>query len=235
MKLVRIYLMILVIVVIDLCLSGCNKNNASATRNCKIITLTAGSNAAAFTYNSDGKLNSFIGRTTNLLTYAGNTITITSSSGGTISTVSTVLLNSSGLAINVSVADAAGVKVSNVLYEYNGTELSKSTTTNGFGGDANVTTYTWSGGNMISSQNGTSVTKFDYFNDIPAQEGDVWHVVHLQLGYELYRTKNALRTIEAGGTITTNTYKFDAEGKIVSTLGISGGVLFELNFLYDCK
>jgi len=235
MKLSRIFLMILMTVVIKLCLSGCNKNTERAIRNCKIMSLIAGSNVYVFTYNSDGKLNSFIGSTTNKLTYAGNTITITSSSGGTIFTVTTVTLNSNGLANNVSVTDAAGVKLSNTLYEYNGTELSKSTVTNGFGGAAVVTTYTWKGGNMISSQTGTNVTTFDYFNDIPAQQGDVWHVVNLQMGYELYRTKNALKMMEASGVILSNTYKFDAAGRIVGIIDISRGLPTEVNFLYQCR
>ena len=215
---------------------SCKKNEATPKPNCKIVAAIAGNNATALTYNADGKLSSKNGATTDKFTYNGNIITISNSKGATINTTTTVTLNANGLASNVSVVNAAGTNLSNTAFEYNGNELSKSTITSSSGTAPDITTYNWSGGNMVSFQNGSNITTFDYALDKPAQTGDFWNIQGLTQGYENLRTKNVLKSFSSASNTTTINYTFDAAGKIAGLTGISGGaILLALTYQYECN
>ncbi|MEO5564857.1 MAG: hypothetical protein ABIR18_15525 [Chitinophagaceae bacterium] len=217
-------------------LLSCKKNDANPRPDCKIVAIIAGANATAFTYNADGKLNSKNAATTDRLTYNGNIITITNSTGTTINTITTVTLNANGLASNAAVVNAAGTNLSNTAFEYNGKELSKSTITSASGGLPDITTYNWSGGNIVSFQNVSSITTFDYALDKPAQTGDFWNLQNLAQGFETIKTKNILKSFSTAATTTTINYDFDADGKITGLTGISGGaILLALTYQYECK
>lgn len=216
---------------------SCKKDATPTKPDCKIVGVAAAGNAISFTYNADGKLSSKNSSTgTDRLTYNGNTITITTTTGTQVSTIKTVTLNVNGLASKVSTNDGAGTHLSDIVYEYNGTELSKETVTTS-AGDTFITTHTFSGGNMITSQSDANITTLNYSNNIPAQTGDLWSFSNLQQGYETIRTKNALTSIESPGSasISTINYVFDADGKITSLNNISNGVLFTFSYQYECK
>ena len=215
---------------------SCKKNDAAHKPDCKIVAAIAGANATSFTYNADGKLSSKNAATTDRFTYNGNIITITNSTGATINTTTTVTLNTNGFPSNTSLVNAAGTNLSSTAFEYNGNELSKSTITSSSGGVPDVTSYNWSGGNMVSFQNGSNITTFDYALDKPAQTGDFWNLQNLSQGFETIKTKNVLKSFSSADNITTINYSFDASGKISGLTGISGGaVLLALTYQYECN
>ncbi|MEP6947796.1 MAG: hypothetical protein ABI863_00915 [Ginsengibacter sp.] len=213
---------------------SCKKNEPAPAPDCKIVAAIAGSSATSFTYNAEGKLSSKNALTTDKFTYNGNIITITNSTGTTINTTTTVTLNANGLAANVVVLNAAGTNPSNTAFEYDGNELSKSTITSSGGVD--ITTYNWSGGNMVSSQNGSGITTFDYLLDKPAQTGDFWNLQNLAQGFETIKTKNILKSFATTASTTTINYTFDTDGKITGLSGIGNGtILLALTYQYECN
>jgi len=213
---------------------SCKKNGPTPKPNCKIVAEIAGNKAISFAYNAEGKLRLISGATTDKFTYNGNIIIITNSTGATINTISTVTLNANGLASNVSVVNAAGSNLSNTAFEYNGNELSKSTLTNPGGVD--IITYNWSGENIVSSQEGSTITLFDYLPDKPAQSGDFWGMLSLAKGFETIKTKNVLKSFTTPGSTTTINYTFDADGKITGLTGIGNGtILLALTYQYECN
>lgn len=235
MKKNQLCLLLLAGFIISNCLLSCKKDAAPSKPDCKIVAVISESNATSFTYDADGRLSSKNSSTgTDRFTYNGNTINITSTTGTTVNTIKTVTLNANGLASNVSTNNGAGTHLSDIVYEYNGTELSKETFTTPLG-DTFITVHTFSDGNMISSQTNSNTITFGYSTDVPAQTGDFWNLSNLVQGYETVRTKNALTSIESGGSISTINYVFDAEGKITGLNNISNGVLVTLSYQYECN
>ena len=212
---------------------GCKKTNSAAKPNCRIISVIAGANGIVLNYNTDGKLSEIKGTVSNKLAYNGNTIIITNATGNIINTITTVTLNANGLASNASVADSTGKKLSNIAYEYNGIELSRSVSTQGSGTQPFITTYTWNGGNMVSSQAEGLTTSYDYAPDIPAQAGDFWGNTNLQQGYETLRTKNAVRKISTPATVFN--YSLDTDGKINSFVAVTNGTVISFSYGYECR
>ena len=216
-------------------LSSCKKDATPSKPNCKIVAVIAGNNATSFTYDTDGRLSSKSSSAgTDRFTYNGNTINITSTNGTTVNSVKTVTLNANGLASNVSTNDGAGTHLSDIVYEYQGTELSKETFTTPLG-DTLITIHAFSNGNMISSQTNTDTITFGYSTGVPANTGDLWNLSNLVQGYETIRTKNVLTSIESGGNISTINYVFDTEGKITGLNNVSNGVLVTFSYQYDCN
>jgi len=231
----QLYLVLLAGFIVGNCFLSCKKDAAPSKPDCKIVAAILGSNATSFTYDADGRViskNSSTG--TDRFTYNGNTINITSTNGTTMNTVKTVTLNANGLASNVSTNDSAGTHLSDIVYEYQGTELSKETFTTPLG-DTFVTIHVFSGGNLISSQTNAVTTSFGYSADVPAQTGDFWNLSNLLQGYETVRAKNVLTSAESGGSISTMNYVFDAGGKIIGLNNISNGVLITLSYQYECN
>jgi YD repeat-containing protein len=104
--------------------------------------------------------------------------------------------------------------------------------------ESNATPFTYDADGRLSSKNSSTGTdRFTYNGntDVPAQTGDFWNLSNLVQGYETVRTKNALTSIESGGSISTINYVFDAEGKITGLNNISNGVLVTLSYQYECN
>ena len=235
MKKNHLYLALLAGFIVSNCLLSCKKDAAPKKPDCKIVALIIGSNATSFTYDADGRLISKNNATgTDRFAYNANTIIITSTNGANVNTVKTVTLNANGLASNVSTDDGAGTHLSDIVFEYNGTELSKETFTRP-SGDTFITIHTFRDGNMVSSHVDTNTPTFVYSTDVPAQIGDFWNLSNLVQGYETVRTKNVLTSVEDGGSISTINYVFDAEGKITGFSNISNGVLLTLSYQYECN
>jgi hypothetical protein len=142
-------------------LVSCKKNDIASKPACKIASFTSGTDATIFTYNSIGQEGSIITSTLSKFIYSSNTIKITNTTGSTINTLTTDTLNANGLASNTTVKDTTGVDTNKGSYNYNGSELSRVIFTASGGGVPDPTNYTWSGGNMISSQNHSMVTTFE--------------------------------------------------------------------------
>lgn len=236
MKKNQLSLLLLAVFIIINGLLSCKKDAPPAKQDCKIVSLITGNEAIAFTYDTEGRLSSKTSATsTDKFVYNGNIVIITNTTGAVVNTITTVTLNANGLASNVSIVDGAGVNFSNITFEYNGTEVNKSTTTNPAGGDPSVTTFNWSGGNLTSFQTGANITILGYSATLPSQDGDFWHTLNLQQGYEVFRTKNVVTSVDSNGIISTNNFVFDADGKITQVNSISNGVVFTFNFQYDCN
>ncbi len=215
---------------------SCKKTAAEPKPDCKIIAAISGSDVTSFTYNADGKLSSQTSASeTKKFNYIGNAIIITSTTGSTVNSITTVSLNADGLASNALVTDSARIFLNNTAYEYNGIELSKSTLTSALGGDTFITTYTWSGGNLISIDFGSSILTLNYSIDKPSQTGDLEDIGNLLQGYKTQRSKNLFTSQDLNGDITIVNYVFDQEGKITAFNTIGSGPVFSSNYLYDCN
>lgn len=218
--------------------TGCKKDKDEAKKPvCRIITITPAPSGSSFniSYNSDGKVNTVsTGSDITTFAYSGNTIIGTTTNSGTFGSKKIITLGSNGLATNVKTEfNASGTDWSNDVYEYSGTELIKATNTSSSGGTPSVTTVTWNNGNLVSAASGSSVSTLDYF-DKPAQTGDYLQIAQLITGFQIYKTKNAIKSLLSGSTITNFDYSFDADGKITS-MTASGGSNIIYSYQHQCN
>lgn len=220
-------------------LGACKKDKDEAKKpDCRIITITPSPSGTSFniTYNSEGKVSTVSsGNDVTTFAYSGNTIIGTTNTSGTFSSKKIITLGSNGLATNVKTEyNTSGTNWSNDLYEYSGTELIKATSTSSGGGTPSVSTLTWSNGNIVSVTSGSSVSTLDYFTDKPAQEGDYLYIAQLIGGFQIYKTKNAIKSLLSGSSITSFDYNFDSEGKIIS-LTASGSSNVTYSYQHQCN
>ncbi len=101
MKKNKLFSLLLISFIMGNCLLSCKKNTAEPKPDCKIIAAILGSDVTSFTYNADGKLNSQTNsEETKKFTHIDNAIIITSTTGSTANSITTVSLNADGLASN---------------------------------------------------------------------------------------------------------------------------------------
>jgi hypothetical protein len=213
---------------------GCKKNNDKKA-NCLLSSAssaTAG-NGYIFLYDNDGKLiRTTLGANVATYEYDGNTTIVTNLDSGKFLNKSTITKNTDGLAINVRTDyDLSGNTWNNTFYEYTGTELNRSTYTSSTGGIATITTYTWQNQNLVASRQDTTVSTLEYYTDKPRQTGDFLSLIQFIQGYEIYRTKNLLKTLSGSNLI----YIFGTDGKINSVELISGASTTILDYQYQCN
>jgi len=224
--------------VIILAFTACKKDNDEKKKpNCRIITITPTTgNAFNISYNSEGKTSTIsTGNDVTTFAYSGNTIIGTTTTSGTFSSKKIITVNSNGLATNVKTEfNSSGTNWSNDVYEYSGTELIKSTSTSSSGGTPSVSTITWSNGNLISVTSGSSVSTVDYYTDKPAQTGDYLNIAQLVGGFQIYKTKNAIKSLLSGSSITSFDYNFDGDGKITA-LTATGGSNITYSYQHQCN
>jgi hypothetical protein len=219
-------------------MAGCKKDKDDKKPDCRIITITPSPTGSAFniSYNSEGKISTIsTGGDITTFAYSGNTVIATTTNSGTFKRKMIITLNGNGLATNVKTeTNASGTTWNNDLYEYSGTEIIKATGTSSTGGTPTVSTLTWSNGNLVSITSGTSVSTLDYFTDKPAQTGDYLHIAQLVAGYQIYRTKNAIKSLLSGSSITSFNYTFDADNKITS-LAATGSSNTTFTYQHQCN
>lgn len=218
---------------------ACKKDKDEKKKpTCRIITITPSPSGTAFniSYNSEGKISTLSsGNDVTTFAYSGNNVIGTTTTSGTFSAKKIITLNANGLATNVKTEfNASGTNWSNDVYEYSGTELIKATSTSSGGGTPSVSTVTWSNGNLVSITSGSSVSTVDYYTDKPAQEGDYLDIAQLVGGFQIYRTKNAIKSLFSGSTITSFDYNFDTDGKITS-LTATGGSNITYSYQHQCN
>jgi hypothetical protein len=228
----------LMAVLITAVLVSCKKDSTPAL-TCRIITVTLatdGETTYNFSYNSEGKLSSSSsGTSVTTYSYSGNTVIASTTSGGVFQSKEIITLDANGLASNVKTEyNETGTSWYNILYEYSGTELIKSTQTSSAGGTADVTTYVWSGGNLTDIISFTNIT-LSYYTDKPAQTGDYFSLLQLEEGYEVYRVKNAVKSILVGSDIVSYSYSFDTDGKIASITYTEGTYTDTDDYQYQCN
>lgn len=242
MKTLIIFITAALALIITGTFAGCKKNN-DKKQTCRVITATFSPTGVVYrlSYNSNGKLSSVIdGTNVTTYVYTGNTIIVTSLESGRFSRKNIITLSAAGMASNVRTEiDLTGNNWHNKAYEYNGIELIKSTLTFSNGATSSITTYAWSNGNMASIISGTVTHTLDYYVDKPNQGGDAFNqspfLVHQFIqGYEIYRTKNLLKSI-AGETFI---YDFRPDGNIasVSVISATGGDASRIvDYEYQCE
>jgi hypothetical protein len=231
--------LLIMAVVFAAIIASCKKDEAPK-QTCRIITATqviSGMNSTFnLTYNSEGKLSSVTeGKQTSVYVYGGNTVIVNTTSDGLFYSKRIITLNTNGLASNSKTEnDITGSDWDNISYEYNGTEIIKSTFTVSAGGAPTIETYKWSGGNMVSLTSGSTSTILEYFTDKPSQSGDYFYFTQLIAGYNVLKAKNALKSISTGSDITNFDYNFDADGKITSFV-CTGGSSYTQTYQYQCN
>jgi len=230
--------LLLIAVLITAVLASCKKDTTPKPI-CKIITMTpsgGGTLTYNFSYNSDGTLSTrSYGTYISTYSYSANTVIATTTNGGVFSSKEIITLNANGLASNVRTEDnVAGTIWANTLFEYSGDELIKSTDTNSAGDPVDISTFTWSGGNLVSITSGSSISTLAYYTDKPAQTGDYFSVIQLTFGYQIYRVKNAIKSSGEGSSINSYSYSFDTDGKIAS-MTVTGNSTSTFNYQYQCN
>jgi hypothetical protein len=213
---------------------SCKKSN-DRKPDCRITTIAPVPTGSSYhiTYNAEGKIRRLVFNST--LTnyeYNGNTVTATNEDSGSFRSRRIITLNEAGMAINVRTEqNISGTDWINDSYEYNGEELIRSTNTSSTGNKPSVTTYVWSGHNLVSGTVDSTTTVFDYYQDKPRTDGDYFSLIKTLLGYDIYRPKNLLRSID--GTVFE--YDFDPDGKISTLTLNSGGNFTSLDYEYQCN
>jgi len=194
--------------------SSCKKDDAPS-QSCRIITISAsGSDPINFTYNADGKVSSYIsGKTSITYAYSGNNVVSNETYNGAFSQKKIITNGANGLTTNVKTETSAnGSTWFNDSYEYNGTQLIKATTTFSDGSQPTVNIIKWENGNMSTLTNGNNITNIEYYTDKPAQQGDYLDLIQKIQNVNIYRTKNAIKSLFSGGDINTYEYTFGSEG-----------------------
>lgn len=233
MKTLRTLISLAIAITMAVLFTKCSKSN-NKKASCQIITVTPAPNGTPFhlTYNTNGKpVRVESGTFVMTYEYSAGSATIVSFNSGNFQSRTVATLNQDGLATNVRTElDTLGTNWSNTFYEYNGLELSKSTLTNSTGGKPVVTTYTWNNHNLVISNTDSSSTTYGYYTDKPVQTGDYFLLVQQLNGYDMYRNKNLLKSIDA----TSLNYQFGTDGKINSLSATTGANENFINYEYQC-
>jgi hypothetical protein len=218
-------------------LAGCKKDHdKNAATTCRIIGMrdTISNSTNELTYNSNGKLSNLVqGSLITTYDYADNKVIITQTNGGTLISKATAVLNNMGLAVNVyTETPQTGVAWRNILHEYDGQQIVRSTETTAEGHPAEITTYQWSNGNLISAITGSDTATYGYYLDKPSQLGDYLSIGQMLQGYEQIRAKNLFKSIGDN----TFSYAFGSDGKISSIKSVFGGAtIFDYVYQYKCE
>lgn len=236
MKSLKFLLVPVLMLSAGLILPGCKKDNAPV-ESCRIITVTpSAGNGFNFTYNSSGKIETVAnGSELTVFSYSGNVIIANTKVNGIFSTKKTIMLNSNGFATSAKTETSVdGSTWYKNTYEYNGTELIKDTYTNSQNVVPEVTTVTWSGGNLVSTTKNGVTSTVEYYTDKPSQDGDYLALIQMIQGYKLYNTKNAIKSLLVNGTITNFDYTYQ-DGKITVFKFNGGGTIINYDFQYQCN
>ncbi|HET7119288.1 MAG TPA: hypothetical protein VFI29_22525 [Hanamia sp.] len=221
--------------------TGCKKDSKPTQppqSSCKITTIAvSGANAVSIAYNNDGTVSTITSGTgITSYVYSGNTITETTMNSGQFDTKAIITKNGDGLATNVRTEYSAdGTDWDNEAYEYNGTQVIKLTYTSSNGGSSDISTFQWSGGNLVSVIDTGDTTKIDYFTDKLSQGADYLSLSQFIQGYEVFRNKNILKSITNGTDVTNVTYTYDTDGKITSLTENDGTDTYNYSFQYQCN
>ena len=228
------------ILIISGTFSACKKSNDKKPA-CSIIAASIPSVGTLFNflYNSNGKLTR-ISADRNFTTFdypTDNTIIATTVDSGRFQSKKIINVNAAGLATNVRIENnVAGTEFTNDSFEYNGEELTRSTSTSSFDATSRITTFTWFNGNMVTiTSGGTIIESREYFTDKPRQIGDFFSFNQFVQGFETVRTKNLVKFTSQSSGINF-TYEFGADNNISSVkAALSNGVSAFQDYQYECK
>jgi hypothetical protein len=195
--------------------TACKKEGGKKPE-CRIINVIQSSplDTLFISYSDDGTIkNTVIDTITTIYTYSGNTTIVRRFGTSGLLGKTTITNNEAGLAINVRAElNAAGTVWTNNVYEYNGDEVTISTSTDSNGGSPIVSFYTWQDHNMVKITRGTTVYPYEYFTDKLSAKGDYFSLSQLLQGYKVFKTKNLLKS----GDGFSFTYEPGSDGNISS-------------------
>ena len=215
---------------------SCKKDKADAPqRNCLITNIAVADNLI-ITYNNEDKIASMkVGSSTTTFLYSGNTVVKTTLNNGTFSSKSIITIGANDFASNVRTeTNMAGTNFFNRAYEYNGQELTKEIFTSSANNTVSTATYTYSGGNLVSSNGNGMTTTYEYYDNQLSQKGDYFDFLNLSVGYNVFKSKNSLKSIKTGNTIKSYEYIFDALRKIITLKESTASGATNYAFQYTC-
>jgi hypothetical protein len=219
-------------IIIALSVTSCKKNIEK--KDCRISVFAGTGANDTVLYNNEGKISSIVNGLSRInYSYADNKVTGTAfDATGAFSYKTMATLNSAGLITNLRTEyNASGTQWGNIVYEYNGEELSQSTNTSSTGGTPSITTYRWLNHNIVSETTGANTTPWTFYTDKPRKDGDYLWLLKINYGGDILRTANLLKSF---GT-TNFSYEFDSDGKI-SSMGVSdGGSSQTITYEYTCN
>lgn len=232
--------------------SSCKKNSSSSTtttpvtpaKTCKIITLqdVNGSNITNYTltYNNDGKISTLVSKgayaSRKIFVYTGNYILVTSTdTTGTPTQQDSVLLNSAGLIASVHTHYPSSSSYNTITMTYDATNQLATTTSVYNGGTPSISTYSWTGGDMTQSSDGTNITTYDYYTDKNSEDGDLFNIEQL-VQYGAFYIKPKHQAKATGGSSVLNiSYTYDSDGKITGVSATSTSSNENISYTYQCQ
>lgn len=234
---------LILIAVFAVAFTGCKKDNDAPDKaSCRISKVIDGDGKEfTISYDAQGRCQTVkngADNTTTTVVYSSTEIVSATASNVTnrITYKTTFILNEKGMAngARTEFFDAGGIATgwTNIIYEYNGEQLIKATSSRSDNPTPASTTWSWSNGNIATEVTNSSVNAFVYYTDKPNQAGDYLAVSTL-LGQGtdvnmLIRNKNMIK----GAATMTIVYAFDTEGR-VSSISSNGSPLYNIH--YSCN
>jgi hypothetical protein len=186
-------------------------------------------------YSPDGNIikSAVQGGFTSFFHYQGDTTTVTVLNGNLFNERLVITRNAAGLTSNLRTElDDAGLYWYNDAYVYNGIELATDKRTSSVWDSTAVRTFTWSGGNMVAmTVNGKATYHFDYYLDKLRQAGDHFALDSLLNGYEIYHTRNLVKT----AFDVVFDYSFDANGRVDAIRATLENTSNTVKLTYQCN
>lgn len=242
----KLILSLPVIACLCVVMPSCKKSGGgSAASSCQIITIldssSSGNTTYNLTYNNNGKVStiqntSVSNPSTEVFTYSGNNILITTTGAGNVFvSADSIVTNNAGLITFSQTVDASSdTTVYTFTYDGNNNLLKSTYQYNS--GTISTNTYTYTSGDLTSSSDGTNTTTYTYINSKPSENGDYIHIFQLfNYGGQAIRTAHLIQGVTAGSTVDNFTYTFDSSGKITALTLTSGAVVETVSYQYQCN
>jgi YD repeat-containing protein len=231
--------------------SSCSKKSSGpAKSSCELVTIKTnitggGGETATLTYDAQDRVigietvipgSSTINKT---FIYSGNTVIVNETLAGKPYSTDTITLNSSGQIQTDHNTYIAGGTSYLLTYTFSGTQVQKLVQQDPGGNVLAMETYTWSGGNLISTTSesgGTAFTANYSYNNLPAQTGDYWSEYQLVATPVAYiKTANMVTAITNPNETDTFFYSSDSTGKITGVSAMYGSSAETLSYQWSCQ
>jgi|GEM_PF-465770 len=224
--------------------TSCRKDSSTGKQksDCRIVKITdENGKSLLITYNAAGEYQTIKDEndnTTTSFTYSNSSIIGNTTNVANLPVRKTTFaLNSQGMVYGVrhdyyDPLTSTATDWSNVVYEYNGAQLTKGSSTSSGNPTPRVVNYVWSDGNLTSQSSSGSSTFIEYYTDKDVQPGDYMNLLLTKdAGLPAERVIRNKNLIKGEGSVQIS-YVFDNEGKI-SSVSLNGLTAFTLQ--YECN